>query len=270
MTDPVEGEDGPAVARWLIREVELVAGGEALRIEEAEAYFVGGAHRDPFAHRDPRQSTPGRWYFHRVGPSYRGGSFKGLDLTFGPPGTFGGVLIRSLRRADGALVCGPSKCVDHLLATTGAGDVAALDDGADARDGGALRLRPAPREVPLLLRTARVGLTLKRHAPGDDRPRFLLRPDRFLTDPRGVAKGRVHTIIALHEAGMTPATIRAATGSTAVERYLARYEAGRRAPSFDRFVGADLRAADYAELHGIWTVRFGRATIRATEESHEP
>lgn len=262
MSHPVEGQDGPAVARWLIREVELVAGDEALRVEEAEAYFVGGAHRDPFAHQHPTQSDPGRWYFHRVGGSYRGGSFKGLDLTFGPPGTFGGVLIRTLRRPSGALVSGPSRCVDHLLALTGAARVAALDDGRDALGDGALRLRPAPREVAIL-RTARVGLTLKRHTPGDDRPRFLLRPDRLLTDPRGIAKGRVHTVIALHQAGESPAAIRATTGSTAVERYLARYDAGVRAPSFDRFVGAALRAGDYAELHGIWTVRFGGATMDA-------
>ncbi|MCB9598509.1 MAG: hypothetical protein H6719_37690 [Sandaracinaceae bacterium] len=253
-------EEGDAVARALILDHELVVGGRALRVEEAEAYLWSATHRDPFAHRDPRQAAASRWYFHRVGGSYRGGSFKGLDLTFGPPDTFGGVLIRSLR--DGAeLVCGPSRCVDHLLALAGARSVAELDDGRDAFDpAGRLQLRPAPRERALL-RTARVGLTLKRHVEGDGRPRWLLVPDRFLTDPRAVSKGRVHAVIALHQAGLDPRAIRERTGSQAVDRYLARYAEGWRDPSFDRFVGRALADADYAELHGIWTRTYGSDTI---------
>ncbi len=262
MSDAFEGPDGLAVARALVLEHELVVGRAALRVEEAEAYFFGPGHRDPFAHRHPAQSTPGRWYFHRAGPrgGYRGGSYQGLDLTFGPEGTFGGVLIRTVS-CEGRLVSGPSLVVDHLRALAGAASIAELDDGRDARDPrGHLWLRPAPRARDVL-RTARVGLTLKR--PGADRPRWLLAPHRLLTEPRRVAKGRVHTVIALHEAGWSPRAIRDATGAAAVERWLERYARGLAGGDFEDFAGRALAAADYAALHGIWTRRYGSDTIGA-------
>ncbi|MEZ4339764.1 MAG: hypothetical protein R3B82_24350 [Sandaracinaceae bacterium] len=260
MSGSFDTRNGAAVARRLVLDLELVVGGEALRVEEAEAYFHGPGHEDPFAHRHPVQSTPGRWYFHRAGAgTYRGGSFKGLDLTFGPEGTFGGVLVRTVSRR-GALVSGPSRVVDLLLALAGVDRVAALDDGRDALDPrGALHLRRAPRDEAVL-RTARVGLTLKRHVAGDERPRWLLVRDRFLAETR-IPKGRVHAVVALHQAGLDPAAVRQATGSTAVERYLARYAQGLAGGGFEAFAGRALSDADYAELHGIWTRRHGSDTI---------
>lgn len=251
----LESSDGASLAEALIREAELVVGGHALRIEEVELYYSGPGRRDPFAHCHPVQASRGRWYFHRAGASYRGGSFKGLDLTFGPAEAFGGVLIRSLRGDE--LTCGPSKCVDLLLDLAGRGTVAELDEGRHAFDPGAtLHLRGSVRRVEIL-RTARVGLTLRHHAPGDERPRYLLRRDRWLTDPRHIRKGRVHTVMALHEDGRSPLEIRHATGSTAIARYLDRYARGRREPSFERFIGRGLDAGDTAELHGVWRERFG-------------
>lgn len=267
MSDAFEDLDGLAVARALVLGHELVVAGVALRVEEAEAYFFGPGHRDPFAHRHPAQSTPGRWYFHRAGArgGYRGGTYQGLDLTFGPEGTFGGVLIRTVSqtvsREGGRLVSGPSLVVDHLRALAGAASIAELDDGRDARDPrGRLWLRPAPRARDVL-RTARVGLTLKR--PGDERPRWLLAPHRLLTEPRRVAKGRVHTVVALHEAGWSAREIRDATGAAAVERWLERYARGLAGGDFEDYAGRALTAADYAALHGIWTRRYGSDTIGA-------
>ena len=57
---------------------------------EIEFYLHGDDHPDPFVHRDPMQRSFGRWYFHRVGENYRGGTFKGLDITFGSDGYYGG------------------------------------------------------------------------------------------------------------------------------------------------------------------------------------
>src|SRR5690349_11301515 len=113
-----------ALARALLTRWELVAGGVAHRLIELEIYYYGGAHLDPFAHRHALQKTPGRWYFHRQGESYRGGTFKGLDLTFGRD-AFGGVLIRSAR--SDALIDGPNRLVNHLLRVAGCTSVADLD-----------------------------------------------------------------------------------------------------------------------------------------------
>ncbi|HJL15902.1 MAG TPA: hypothetical protein RMH99_09610 [Sandaracinaceae bacterium LLY-WYZ-13_1] len=240
----------------LLDRTALVVAGVPHRLREVEAYYFGARHRDPFAHRDPLQREPGRWYFHRRGGTYRGGSFKGLDLTFGAPGAFGGVLLRTLEPPDGALISGPSLLVDALLEATGAPRVADLHRRApDAFDRGApLHLADAPPRGARILRTARVGLTLKRATGADARTAYLMRPDRFLDAPRAVRKGRVHVVVALHLAGLAPGAIRARTGSPrrSIEGWIAAFEEGRRAGRFEPFLGRDASSRELAFLAGVW------------------
>lgn len=40
------------------------------------------AHFDSFTHADEQQKKNGQWYFHKMGKGYKGGSYKGLDITF--------------------------------------------------------------------------------------------------------------------------------------------------------------------------------------------
>ena len=119
-------------------------------------------HSDPFTHASEEQRVSGRWYFHRApagkngGVSktgYRGGTRKGLDLTFGGPvesgffassssgassstakstsDTRGGILLRCLRRrSDKAIISGPSLLVDEILAQSGAQSISELVEGA--------------------------------------------------------------------------------------------------------------------------------------------
>src|SRR5262245_31905012 len=115
------------IARRLLCGCRLMVAGVPHRLTEVEFYYHGGDHLDPFSHRDPVQKHLARWYFHRTRGAYRAGSFKGLDLTFAGPTAYGGILFRGLELASGTLVDGPSLLVDHLLHTTGAADVAALD-----------------------------------------------------------------------------------------------------------------------------------------------
>ena len=259
------GYDADAVrlARALLTRVELVAAGRPHRIEELELYLFSAAHPDPFAHRDPIQREPGRWYFHRTGRGYRGGSYKGLDLTFGRRGAYGGVLMRSLRRDDGELVEGPSLCVDRILACTGKESVAALDTrigGAHAADPGSiLHLREVPPRALSILRTARVGLTLKRCVMPSEMPAFLLRPDRFLTAPREIKKGRVHAVVALGERGLDADAIHAVTGSprATIRRVLGDYRAGRSRPDLASAIGRAPGQRELARLHGSWAALFG-------------
>ncbi|KAJ3085695.1 hypothetical protein HK102_013922 [Quaeritorhiza haematococci] len=54
------------------------------RLSEIEFYFYDKCHHpDPFTHKQPQQLTRAQWYFHKQGNSYRGGTWKGLDITFG-------------------------------------------------------------------------------------------------------------------------------------------------------------------------------------------
>lgn len=145
-----------AIAAALLLQTDLVVAGRRHAILELEFYASSPSHPDPFAHGEAPQRTNGRWYFHRRSGSYRGGSFKGLDVTFGPVGDVGGILIRTLEAPDGARINGPSLCVDHLLERTGAASVAALDEALGASKvwaaRGPLRLawRARPRDAEVV------------------------------------------------------------------------------------------------------------------------
>src|SRR5262245_24505099 len=156
-----------AIAQRLLCGWQLSVNGVPHRLTEVEFYYYGGAHLDLFSHRDPIQKALARWYFHRTAGVYRGGSFKGFDLTFAGPGAFGGVLIRGIEPEGGALIDGPSLSVDHLLRTTGHATVAALDEAIAGRPAwdtsSPLHLAWLPEVAPrAVLESARVGLSLKK------------------------------------------------------------------------------------------------------------
>ena len=267
--------DGPPADRWfatiadaLLNRAILRVAGVPHRLVEVEVYYDGPGHEDPFAHRDPVQLHPGRWYFHRTGGVLRGGSFKGLDLAFGGPVgmaglAYGGVLFRGLEAPDGTLTDGPSLLVDHLLRLTGHGTVADLNAALGDRLGwdttAPLCLEPADLEPRPILRTARVGLTLKfrKAKPADPALAFLLRPYRFLTDPRRTAKGKPHMVLAMIAAGMPAEKIAARTRSplNAVRRYSAAFVEGVRETDPTPYYGREWTTADFARLHGLLSAK---------------
>lgn len=263
--------DDEAVASWfgaaseqLLNGTQLLVGREPHRFVEVEFYYHAPDHPDPFTHRDPVQFECGRWYFHRTRGQYRGGSFKGLDLTFGSGGASGGVLIRGLETPDGRLIDGPSLCVDHLLDCTAAAAVGALDRAIGARVAwdatNPLWLAEASGEGPRpVYRTARVGLSLKRSPKSPEPPRFVLRPYRYLTEPRRTAKGKLHLVLALHVRGVPPDEVHQLTGcpKASVRRYLDDFEAGRRESDFGPYYGKDLSPKALCRLHGTWHARWG-------------
>src|SRR5205807_688183 len=97
------------IAEYLINEAILyLPKQQKYQIIELEFYFNdsengdddsnddGRLHCDPYSHQHDHQKTCGEWYFHRVGKTgYRGGSRKGIDITFGNEDVYGGILIRS-------------------------------------------------------------------------------------------------------------------------------------------------------------------------------
>ncbi len=250
------------ISRRILQESALLIGGRPYRLREIEFYYNGGDHPDPFAHGDPVQQTTGRWYFHRDQGSYRGGSFKGLDITFGPEGVVGGILIRSMSGPDGEEVNGSCLCVDHMLARTGMANVAALDAAHGERkvweEGGPLRLVPASLPALPMWSTARVGLTLKRAWQHEEMPSYIMRPYRFLTEPRWIKKGKLHLVIALHQQGRGVAEINALTGTPrgTIQGYVDKYQEGLALDTLKGFRGKALDNDDLATLHGAWTRRF--------------
>jgi hypothetical protein len=257
--------DDCVIAEWFTRIAErllnasrLHVAGTPHRFTEIEFYdFDPPVHPDPFTHRDPIQWECGRWYFHRTGGVYRNGSFKGFDLTFGDGNSRAGILIRGLETPDGKLIDGPSLCVDYLLKTTHNNTVRALDFAIGERvawdPDNPLYLADSPAEQRPIYRSARVGLSLKR-SKSAEATNFILRPYRYLTEPRRIAKGKPYLILALHAQGMSADEIRELTGGTraSVTRYLADFASGRDESDFQRYFGQNLTPADLCRLHGTW------------------
>lgn len=251
------------LTRRLLNETELLVAGEPHRFAELEAYYFGPDHPDPFTHRHPVQLEDGRWYFHRTGGGYRGGSFKGIDLTFGDGTATFGVLVRTIVTGQGQVIDGPSRTVDHLLTRTKAKGVAALDATIAGRpiwdDGSPVAVRAAVARSAAVYATARVGLSLKRWRGRALAARFVMRPYRYLTEPRRIGKGRPQLVLALHQQGHGPAAIQQLSGVPrhTVDRYIADYGAGKLLRDFAPYEGKDLTTADLCRLIGTWAARFG-------------
>lgn len=167
-------------AASLINRTELIINSRPHRIVEVEFYLYSNDHSDPFCHQNAQQLSNDQWYFHRAGKnitsSYKGGTYKGLDITFGGKGAYGGILIRSIQDlSQGAIVEGPCKVVDHILEVCSIATIDRLVDRISLDVGVAdlLYLVSSDRlpAIPLFS-GPRVGLTLK----GSDRPALFLVP----------------------------------------------------------------------------------------------
>jgi 3-methyladenine DNA glycosylase Mpg len=252
------------IAGRLLNGCSLLVGQQPHRVVEIELYYWSKAHPDPFAHRDPIQFEIGHWYFHRAHGVFRGGSFKGLDLTFGNADASGGVLIRGLEKPDGTFIDGPSLCVDYLLKATGTKTVATLDHSANKslawEKGNPLRLHEVQgTENRAPMRTPRVGLSLKRAASSPESTRFLMLPYRYLTEPRRTKKGKIVMVLALHVQGVCLARIQQLTNCPrrAIERYVADFERGQNEADFAPYFGAHLGPSELCKLYGVWFAHWG-------------
>ncbi len=258
----VEPGDGPPAAHFARVAAQLLGGtvldiaGEPHRVREVEFYLYSDRHPDPYVHRAPLQLTSARWYFHREGRGYRGGSFKGVDLTFGPPAVYGGALVRSLSCPDGTVINGSSLCVDYLLARSGARSVAALDAALGEHTAfapGPIHLRAEPRTVaPAIWATARVGLSFQRLDRFPEMLDYFHRRYRFLDAPREIKKGKPQVVVAMHEAGLTAAEISAHTGTPqpVISAWLQAYDRGRADPAWQRTLERSLGSEQLCAVLG--------------------
>lgn len=119
--DPLVGVNNPIeISYYVLNQLKLKTCSDNYEIAETEYYYWSPKHLDPFVHCSPEQQIPGQIYFHKAGnkpnAKYKGGTFKGMDLTFGlDKSDYGGMLIRSIYSPNKGLIEGPSKVVDTLL-----------------------------------------------------------------------------------------------------------------------------------------------------------
>lgn len=108
------------IANLLLNKTILKVNKKKFRICEIEIYLKDKKHNDEYTHCNKDQSKFGKWYFHKTHKNnYKGGTFKGMDLTLGDKTTkrYCGILIRSIydiKKKE--LIEGPCKCVDKILA----------------------------------------------------------------------------------------------------------------------------------------------------------
>lgn len=114
-----ESYDINYLADKFINHTALSINGFLYKFSEIEFYLKKDDHNDEFTHGHEDQLQYGYFYFHRTsnGKSYKGGTFKGMDITLGRPNIYFGVLIRAIYPVDDKddIICGPSCTVSHIL-----------------------------------------------------------------------------------------------------------------------------------------------------------
>ncbi len=251
------------IANNLLNGSDLIVGNQTHRIIEIEFYCFAPEHPDYFAHRDPLQKECGSWYFHRSGGKYKSGSFKGLDLTFGDGEMFCGVLFRTIESSTGKLICGPSLCVDYLLASSDRDDVKSLDEAMSGRKAwdyqNPVFLRKKDmQEENQIFRSGRVGLTLRKAKSFPSLTEYILKPYRYFVEPRKVSKGKPYIVLSMYLQGLSPEDIKQNTGSpnSSIERYINDFEVGKQEEDFSPYFVKNLNTKALCKLHGTWYQNF--------------
>ena len=130
------------LAEKILNETILISNDQIYRICEIEFYLKSTDHKDDYTHGNSDQNKYGKWYFHKFSSgAYKGGTFKGLDITLGSdkePKCYCGILIRALYnigkntsdnineykkkreeisnlKKDESFICGPSNSVSVIL-----------------------------------------------------------------------------------------------------------------------------------------------------------
>jgi 3-methyladenine DNA glycosylase Mpg len=95
----------------------LIINEKKYRICEIEFYLKNDDHNDKYTHCNDDQAKYGKFYFHKYGNgSYKGGTYKGMDITFGNENSHCGVLIRSIYNTDTKeFIEGPCRTVNKIL-----------------------------------------------------------------------------------------------------------------------------------------------------------
>jgi hypothetical protein len=249
-------KDFQAIAETLMNSTILMIAGKEHRLAELEVYLKDDAHFDSFTHADEQQKVNSQWYFHKMGKGYKGGSYKGLDITFSKRG-HSGILIRALMEiATQKYIEGPSLVVDHVLALTKAEDIMALTKQEnflwDCTQKSDLYIKEDEKKLEhrTLFTSGRVGLVLRT----DNHSLFVLKPYRFLTYPLLCKKAKQHLALELYDSGKTKLEIVKLTGCTdkSVSGYIEAFELSKKAPKkASDYYAQKLNAEDFSKFYYV-------------------
>jgi hypothetical protein len=226
------------IADKLLNKTVLVINDSEYRLEEIEFYLHTTDHQDIYTHRDDDQMHPCKWYFHKQsGGSYKGGTYKGLDITFGwngnhPGNTYGGILIRAINKIpDGKTILGPCKTVDHILERTGCDKINDLVKDLSDTVFKKCKLYLKQKndlDTKIIYSGPRVGLSFKY-------PNYAVKNYRFLTNIKTTEKYKSTIIMNLINSGMTHDEIIKKTGikKYQITAFTSMYKAGQELDSIE-------------------------------------
>lgn len=133
---PFDAANSTILANHLLNYTVLHIGTIPHRICEVEFYYYSHEHPDNYVHCHPDQKIPYSWYFHKSSSSsstYKGGTYKGLDIVLGnsgPPVKFGGFLLRSIYSPlENRYIEGPCNTVNYILKILGKDTIYSLTSG---------------------------------------------------------------------------------------------------------------------------------------------
>ncbi len=106
------------LANAILNGITIQCGAEQFIVREVEFYYCNTAHPDQYTHCSEEQQQHCKFYFHKhKNGSYKGGTYKGLDITMSHDGiVYLGCLIRSIENINThEFIEGPCKSVDTFL-----------------------------------------------------------------------------------------------------------------------------------------------------------
>ena len=116
------------IAEKILNSYELVIKNERYRICEIEFYCRCAEHDDRYTHCSKDQQEYEKFYFHKYATgTYKSGTYKGMDITFGNKNMYYGILIRSIYNiSKNEFIEGPCRTVNKVLELNGCQEVKEL------------------------------------------------------------------------------------------------------------------------------------------------
>lgn len=265
------------IANNLLNSYVLHVGNNKYRLCEIEFYYKDDKYQDPFLHGYSDQAKFCCWYFHRQnGMNYKGGTFKGLDLTLcgtDKKNSCGGILIRSIYDLDKKiLIEGPCKIVDTFLKVAKQKSVSDLVDKlrvankqkfgpayaymcGNEKDGSYMYLEYDSKNIlnkEKVFTGPRVGLTLK--VSNKKKQKFIMKNCRYLVYPNLIKKFNSGIVINMYYTGLTKQKICEMTNIKLhiVNKYCDIYDGcDIDSENIDNFSGKNLSTVDLIKLQKI-------------------
>jgi hypothetical protein len=190
---------------YLLNNVQLSANGYKYQLIEIEFYYKSDNHYDTFVHCDKMQlNTCCQWYFHKqFGKSYKEGTYRGLDFTFGKEGEeYGGILLRSIKNIKTCEITeGSCKVVNEIFKAcdncTSVEEFVSKDNfDLNVNNSNSIlhiENRPEGQGKEQIICCPRVGLTLNKY--DHYKPSFIMKEYRFYTHPHIIQKYKSLAVI---------------------------------------------------------------------------